>query len=151
MNNLVEKDKYSVSILACPSSIPFNFARHPWFLLNKKGVLSRWEVKHFKNKDSSHLFVDDQPPFQGINLTFFIKKYFWQAGLVGHIEGGENSTAQKIVEFIENSEKTYPYLNGYSLLGPNSNTYVQWVLDKFPEFNIKLSWRFIGKGFKVKE
>src|SRR3989338_7205702 len=107
--SLINKEKYQVFILACPTYTPFNFARHSWFV---------------------------------------IKKHFWKAKLMGYIEGSENSTAQKIIEFIENSEKIYLYCFKYSFFGPNSNTYIQWVLDKFPEFNVKLSWNFIGKGFK---
>jgi len=147
--NLIKKDRYQVFLFCCPAYFPVNFLRHPWFVLNKNGEISRWEIKHTINKKNrSHLFVNNQPPFQGINLTFFIKR-FWKARLVGFIEGDENSIVPKITEFIENSEKTYPYCNKYFFLGPNSNTYVQNVLNKFPEFKVKLSWRFIGKNFKV--
>ncbi|KKS04709.1 MAG: hypothetical protein UU82_C0010G0005 [Candidatus Nomurabacteria bacterium GW2011_GWC2_41_8] len=147
--SLINKEKYQVFILACPTYTPFNFARHSWFVLNKKGLISRWEIRHKKNKKTNNYFyLNTQPPFQGINISFFIKKHFWKAKLMGYIEGSENSTAQKIIEFIENSEKIYLYCFKYSFFGPNSNTYIQWVLDKFPEFNVKLSWNFIGKGFK---
>lgn len=33
----------------------------------------------------------------------------------------------------------------YKLTGPNSNTYTQWVLNKFPEWDIKLPWNAFGK------
>ena len=51
-------------------------------------------------------------------------------------------------DFIENSDKKYKYRNNYFVTGPNCNTYVKWVLNHFPEFNIKLSWRFIGRRYK---
>src|SRR3989344_4464552 len=106
--SLINKEKYQVFILACPTYTPFNFARHSWFVLNKKGLISRWEIRHKKNKKTNNYFyLNTQPPFQGINISFFIKKHFWKAKLMGYIEGSENSTAQKIIEFIENSEKIY--------------------------------------------
>jgi len=146
--NLVNKDKYSIFVLACPAHIPFNFAKHSWFVINKKGSLSRWEVKYAKNKkNNSYLYSNAMPPFQGLNTSFFIKKSFWKTELIKYIEGGENSTVKKMIDLIENSEKEYQYCFKYSFLGPNSNTYVQWVLNKFPEFNVKLSWHFIGKEF----
>lgn len=149
--NLIKKDKYQVFVFCCPSYLPHSLFKHPWFVLNKKGVISRWEVKHFINeKNLNHLFIDDRVPFQGVGLTYCIEKYFWKSEFLGLIEGDENSTAQKAIEFIENSEKTYPYCDRYFFLGPNSNTYVQNVLNKFPEFNIKLSWHFIGKDFHIK-
>lgn len=147
--SLINKDKYQVFILDCPAYFPINFAKHPWFVLNKKGEISRWEIRHILNKkNSSHLFVNNQPPFQGINVIFFIKKYFWKVKFLAMIEGDENSIAKKAIDFIESSKDNYPYYNRYFGIGPNSNTYVQNVLNNFPEFNIKLSWRFIGKDFK---
>ncbi|MFA6325446.1 MAG: DUF3750 domain-containing protein, partial [Candidatus Paceibacterota bacterium] len=95
------------------------------------------------------LFFNVQPPFQGTNITFFVKRYFWKAKLVGFKEGDDNSVAKKIIEFVENSENNYPYCSRYSFWGPNSNTFIQWVLNKFPEFKIKLSWKYIGKEFKI--
>ncbi len=53
-----------------------------------------------------------------------------------------------MVECIENSPHNYPYCGHYSYIGPNSNTYVQWVLDAFPESGLKLPWNAFGKGFK---
>ena len=150
--NLIKKDKYQVFILTCFAYFPFNFAKHSWFVLNKKGLVSRYEVKHFKNKENNKfLYINTQSPFQGIKITFFVKKHFWKTELLGYIEGEENSTVQKMIELIENSEKEYPYCSKYSFFGPNSNTYTLWFLNKFPEFNIKLPWNFIGKGFKIKE
>ena len=154
LENLINKEKYQVFILTCPAYIPFSFARHPWFVLNKKGLLSRWEVRHYKNvsnKDLGYIHLNAQPPFQGVNISFFIKKHFWKSKLTGYIEGDENSTAHKIIKLIENSEKVYPYCYKYFFFGPNSNTYIQWVLDNFPDFNIQLPWNFIGKGFKIRK
>ncbi|MCX6757582.1 MAG: DUF3750 domain-containing protein [Candidatus Nomurabacteria bacterium] len=148
---LIKEDKYQVFVFACPAYFPFNFARHPWFVLNKKGNISRYEVVHKKNccpeKCFGYLHLNALPPYQGVKMFSFSKKH-WDSDLLGFLEGDENSPAQKCLELIEKSKELYPYTQTYSLRGPNSNTYLNWVLKQFPEFSIKLSWRFIGKSYK---
>lgn len=146
--NLIKEDKYQVLIFNCPAYFPVNFARHPWFVVNKMGVLSRYEVRQEKQENNSHFFIDAEPIFQGINVSYIGKQYFWKPELLGYLEGDQNSDVKKMIDFIENSNQSYPYVYEYSLLGPNSNTYFAWVLNAFPESNMKLSWRFIGKNYK---
>jgi hypothetical protein len=149
--NLIKKDKYQVFVFCCPAYFPTNFAKHAWIVVNKKGEISRWEIRHYRNnKTTNFLHINTQSPFNGIQITFGLKR-FWSAKLLGSLEGCEEPRIQQTIEFIENSQKKYPYCNKYKLLGPNSNTYVQNVLNNFPEFNIKLGWRFVGKSYKVKE
>lgn len=147
--NLVDKEKYQVFIFSSPASLPINFARHPWIVVNNKGVVSRWEVMHFKNKNDKRLkyiHLNARSPFCG-NIVFYpLELLFWKTKLMGFIEG---DIALKAIDFIERSIENYVYYDKYSFLGPNSNTYVQWILNKFPEFKIKLSWRFIGKNYRM--
>ncbi|MCX6753071.1 MAG: DUF3750 domain-containing protein [Candidatus Nomurabacteria bacterium] len=151
---LIKEDKYQVFVFESKAHFPFFFAAHPWFVINKKENISRYEVVFKKDccpkKSFGHVHVDALPPHKGIRIfpTSF-KNLFWKSRLIGFLEGGANSSAEKAVYFIENSKYTYPHLNKYVLTGPNSNTYLQWVLDAFPELNIKLSYRFIGKGYKT--
>ena len=79
----------------------------------------------------------------------FSQKYFWKGKLRRYIEGGEGSLAQRMAECIENSPKMYPYCNTYAPRGPNSNTYVQWVLNQFPQSGLTLPWNSFGKSFKT--
>lgn len=53
--------------------------------------------------------------------------------------------AARMAECIENSPNTYPNKDVYSLTSQNSNTY-QWVLDQFPEVQMKLPWNSFGKS-----
>lgn len=145
--DLINKDKYQVFVFCCPAYFPLNFARHPWVVINKKGDISRYEITHFKD-NGTYLHVNMYPAFQGIKFSFFTNKHNKEVQLLGFIEGDENSTAFKVIEFIEDSTNTYSYCNKYGMLGPNSNTYLQNVLNKFHEFHMKLPWNFIGKGFK---
>lgn len=149
--NLIKKDKYQVFIYACRAEAPLNIFFHPWFVINNKGKISRWEILHFKNNPEwGHLFLNKYRPFQGLPSIFFLKKYTRKIKLVKYIEGNENSLAQKVIKFIEKSKESYPYNHKYFLWGPNSNTYARWILDKFPEFNMKLPWSFFGKNYKIK-
>ena len=150
--NLIKENKYQVFILACRASAPFGFVFHPWFVLNKKGKISRWEIRHFKNNPHlGYLFLNKQSPFQGLGVPLSLKKRIRKTMLVTYIEGDENSLAQKIIKFIEKSKESYPYKDKYFIAGPNSNTYIKWVFDNFPEFSIELPWSFIGKNYKVKK
>ncbi len=146
-DDLIDKNKYQVFIMFCPAYIPFNFFRHPWVVLNKKGEVSRYEIRHLKNKENqTYLYINNQPLFEGINKTLFVNNK-WKARLLGLIEGEQ---ALNAINFIEKSKENYPYINKYCGFGPNSNTYIQWILIKFPEFQIKLTLRFIGKNYKFK-
>ncbi|MEK7612910.1 MAG: DUF3750 domain-containing protein [Patescibacteria group bacterium] len=148
IESLIKTDKYQVFLFVGTATVPFNFAKHPWFVVNKRGVLSRWEVFWKPNRSKTswgHLHKDFYSPLQGIEMFFFSNKYFWKDSLLLNvIEGNENSIARQMAEFIENSPQTYPYCYQYALMGPNSNTYVQWVLNKFPESNMRLPWNSFG-------
>ena len=82
-------------------------------------------------------------------IPFMLNKFFWNAKLLYYIEGDEYSVAKNIYNFIEKSKDNYPYVDKYFPWGPNSNTFVQWVLNHFPDFNIKLPWNCFGKKCKI--
>ncbi|OGZ07134.1 MAG: hypothetical protein A3D65_03590 [Candidatus Lloydbacteria bacterium RIFCSPHIGHO2_02_FULL_50_13] len=147
--HLIDKEKYQVIIFGCPSNIPFNFALHPWFVVNKQGSISRWEVlfrKIRREKSWGHLYMNFFPPFQGIEILPFSQKYFWKGKLLGQIEG---DVAKRMAEFIENSPTKYPYCDKYFLSGPNSNTYAQWILNNFLEFKVRLPWNSFGQNYEI--
>lgn len=149
---LLDNNKYQVFLFASGGHLPFGFAAHPWFVINKKGDISRWEVLFRKNQSEyswGHLHKDHSPPFKGISTLPFFSRHHRKGRVLGFIEGDENSMTKKLIDFIENSPKTYKYSNIYRLIGPNSNTYVQWVLDHFPEFPVKLPCNAYGKDFKT--
>lgn len=143
---LIKPDRYQVFLFTCPASLPFGFARHPWFIVNNKGVISRWEVlwkPHKWETSWGHLHKDFYLPTQGIAKYFFSEKYLWKnIKLLGCVEG---EIAERMAELIENSPKAYPYCYKYSLESSNSNTYIQWVLNQFPESKLSLPWNAFGK------
>jgi hypothetical protein len=69
--------------------------------------------------------------------------------LIASLSGDEKSTAKQVVDFIEEMTPFYPYKENYKLFpGPNSNTYIAWILREFPELKIKLPWNAFGKNYK---
>jgi hypothetical protein len=144
-------NEYQVFVFKCPGTLPFSFASHPWFIINKKGQLARWELLFRKVKDENrwgHLYRDFYKPDQGIEIIPFYRKYFWKAKLVEVINGGD---AKKVIKLIESSPKTYPQINTYRLYRSNSNVYAQWILKHYPDIKIELPKNAVGKRYAKKK
>jgi hypothetical protein len=149
---LIKNDIYQVFLMSCPASLPLSFARHPWLVINKKGEISRWGVgwkpsRYNPQKTWGHVACDALPAFQGLRVLYFFKKLRWPAKVHSVIEGEEGSLVQKMISVIEASPLNYPHKDFYNFTGPNSNTYVEWVILQFPESNFKLPWNAFGKHF----
>jgi len=74
----------------------------------------------------------------------------WKGTIVSSVSGDDQSIAYQLIRYIKDSPKNYPHKGKYSLLGPNSNTYVQWVINAFPDSGLKLPYNSLGKGFGSK-
>ena len=121
-------------------------ADHYWLLVlrgiegRQYQTCDRWEVwQHPHQNDScwEHLHKNLLDPYQGVGNG--------QSQLIQQWEG---SDALLMVEKIESSPSTYPFIRKYRYWpGPNSNTFAQWIVrDK-----IELGVRAIGKSFPVPE
>jgi hypothetical protein len=147
IKQILDNDSYQVFLFTCPANVP-GF-RHPWFVLNKKGKLTRWEVLFEKNNSQSgwqHLHIDLFNPFSGISRFPYSQKLLRKARFEGYING---DNAKKAIGFIESSPDSYPFRNYYRFFGPNSNTYAQWVLDHNPKFKVKLPNNALGKDYPI--
>jgi hypothetical protein len=147
----IKDDSYQVFLFACPAHIPFSLGLHPWFVVNKKGKLSRYEVRYTRNSarpELGYIHIDELPLLEGIGMFHFLTSPQWNARLLGSLQGGEDSSAHKMSEYIESSPQTYPHKNKYCMFGPNSNTYAQWILHDFPEFDGTLPWNAFGRNYK---
>lgn len=145
--NKINPNKHQLLLYSCPANLPLSFSSHQWFVINKQGSLSRWELL-FRDFDHptrwNHLYKDAFPPFQGIEVFPYTKGPLWNSKLLATVDG---ELAQQMATFIENTPTTYPYNDKYSVLRPNSNTYIQWVLNHFPEASITLPWNAFGRGY----
>lgn len=149
----INTNLFQVFLLSCHCGLPISFAKHHWFVVNNRGKISRWEVliqKDCCGESWGHLHKNSRESFQALGLFSITGKSLWEAEVLGSVEGGEGSLAEKMVNFIEQSNTLYPHCHDYLLWSPNSNTYTQWVLDHFPEFPARLPWNAFGKGYKIR-
>ena len=100
-------------------------AEHNWFVIDDCGEQTRWEVWQTANvicndfgESWDHLHRDLLPPTQGVgNGAAYLLKVW------------NDDTAYQLIQRIRSSPVKYPWCSKYRYWpGPNSNTYVQWVL-----------------------
>lgn len=149
LEKLIDKEKFQVFVCMSSAALPFITFRHPWFVINEKGKISRYEIKRSRNVDKNmgYLHINAQKPFEGMPFFFGINYFFQDTVLLKTIEGLEDSSAKKMIDFIKSSSKNYPLIRRYSLIGPNCGTYVEWILKHFSDLHIKLPWNAIGKNY----
>ena len=145
---------FQVFFMSCFCGLPISFARHMWIVVNNKGIISRWEVliqKNYHGKSWGHLHLNARDPFEPLGLFSMGGRAILSPDIIGMCEGEAGSQAEKMIEFIESSPEVYPYCHAYSLTSPNSNSYITWILNHFPEVEIKLPWNAFGKGYEFKK
>ena len=150
---LVKKDRYQVFLFSSPIPRPYSFAIHTWLVTNKKGKITRWDSGKFMAKAEKswgyvhkNIFKD---PIQGINKSFKGGKNRFSSKYHGKVEGIKGSIAEKMILFIEKNAKEYPFKDVYKMYpGPNSNTFIQWLLNHFPNSGFKLPRNAFGKNWK---
>lgn len=114
-------------------------AVHYWLVIVKKSQCDRWEVWQKANCGKlswGHLHKNLMVYNQGVGNGDSWVEYEW-----------EGEKADRLIEIIENSPYTYPFNYKYRYFpGPNSNTYVQWIL-KEAKTDYRLGKLGIGKGY----
>lgn len=150
--NLLSNHSDQVFLFASPVPFPFFFAVHSWFVIKLHGEVHRWEFGRFRNSPRpggigiQHDFL---PPLAGMNMFPWSTRPRYPSNLVGHITSTTSSTATELARFIHCSSMEYPLKRNYSYTGPNSNTYVAWVLRQFPASGLKMPWNAFGKSYPV--
>lgn len=89
-----------------------------------------------------YLHINTASVFEGLAIILFLKRPKWTWKILGTASG---QLAKIIIEAIKRSEQEYPHLQSYKLTGPNSNTYTQWVIEKFSKWNVVLPRNAFGK------
>ncbi len=138
-----------VFFLESAVTIPNMYAVHTWIVTcDKDNNVIRWDFGPDKDKDQGKIYKNELYPEKGMNIIPYISTPSWPTKLIEEIKGDK---ANKIINFLRKNATKFPYKDEYKLLGPNSNTFPQWVLNQFPEVDVKLSWRAIGKNYSEKE
>ena len=143
-------EKYQVYFFTCPAHKPAHFAAHLWVVTVSPNGINRWEVFHKKKNGSErygYIHRNHYLPTQGLEKSYF-SNTSWPSTLIGSIEGDNETLAHNVVEFIETYSSDYLHKDRYRFYpGPNSNTYIAWILSKFPDVKIKLPWNAFGKNY----
>lgn len=125
--------------------IPFQSTTHHWFVVQSKDTRRRIEVLgHLLPMkppgNHSGLIYSNGDEFKGIYripLKYanpFIPSPTYPTMNFGIIEGGRNSLAYKISSFILRRGHEYPHIDEYiPSPGPNSNTFIEWILCQHPK------------------
>ena len=147
-----------VKLYTCPVPFPFTFAVHTFIVFEYGNEVVRYDVNPVpyaatQSEVLGHIKKNMLPPEVGFRLfgrfSFsFVPRY--KVTLLGKINGDSNSGAGKLYAFMSSGGlATYPHTHTYRMiLGPNSNTFIQWVLDQIPQSGLHLPWNAWGKGFK---
>lgn len=151
---LINKNGFQVFLFTTPLYKPYQFAIHSWIVTVNKGKINRWEVWQNKNSNkTSWGYFHKNLNSPSIGIKKYRKKAYPKnkSKIIGYLEGGKNSLAETIVKFVEKNAKDYPLRKKYSYFpGPNSNTFPQWIIDKFPKLGWKLPWNAFGKNYPKK-
>ncbi|MCK5457971.1 MAG: DUF3750 domain-containing protein [Melioribacteraceae bacterium] len=149
---LIDNTKYQVFLFSSPVPIPLNFSVHTTFVINLKGKISRWEFGKFRRTPHNNgigVLKNFFENTEGMNIYFWKANPRFKSKLIDFIEGDDDSVTNKIAFFIDEFSNSYPLKTEYFMTGPNSNSYMQWILNKFPEAKLKLPLNAIGKGYNI--
>lgn len=126
----------AVELWAAPVPVVGQFADHHWFVVSRLESADRWEVwqKADVGGDSwGHLHRNLMAPTAGVGSGEGRMLMRWYG-----------TRAVTLANRIEASPRYYPWCTIYRFWpGPNSNTFVQWVLRN----DHRLGWRAIGAAY----
>ena len=113
------------------------FAEHHWLLVYQEPQVSRWEVwqdPDMGGESWGHVHRNLLEPTSGVgNGPGRVLKRWTQEKAIA------------LIERIESSPQVYPWRDRYRYWpGPNSNTFVQWVLGQ----QHQIGWRGFGKRYR---
>ncbi len=143
------KADHQIWLMSSPLPFPVNLlAVHCWLVVSAtSGGLERWEVWQKPNlcKNSwGHVHLNLFPPDQGIiklPIPFSLKNC-WPVTIAGYCEG---NAGEKIITFLKSQAPDYPCKDNYHYLGPNSNSFIQWVLHNTSVSELILPPKALGK------
>lgn len=78
------------------------------------------------------------------------KPWFGSPPILLHEVAG--ASAEPLIGEIQKAAQSYPYPDKYTMLpGPNSNSFIQWILLEVPEIGFSLPMKAIGKSWMIDE
>ena len=152
-----ELHTYTVSVYTTPMSLPLSFTCHSWVEVSHNDHCERfdfWAYPGFKTANANHGYVykDIFPNHLGTTVSPFVRVDNIAKRQTGKIvstkTGRAGSDVQKLYTKIKASAFLYPLHSTYNMiLGPNCNSYTQWLLQLVPEVGLTLPWYAWGKNY----
>jgi Protein of unknown function (DUF3750) len=151
----------SIRIYASKMPFPIQFSYHTWVVTCKNGKQDRFDVFGFK-KDGDwqrigQLYKNFHPTQMGCPILSFGKYRFWheqlqwKSEMLFELDSQHFPEVDTLIDLLNNIPDHFPYVNKYLMIpGPNSNTFVQWVLDRVAPFQFTLPWRAFGRNYNRK-
>lgn len=119
------------------------FATHPWVSWKRK-VDSSYTVAQVTSWGLR------RPSGMALTVENDLPDRFWYGNAPQLIFEARGEKADRMIERIEKLISEYPYKNKYTLWpGPNSNTFVDYVIRNTPEVTVELPPHAIGKDYLV--
>ncbi len=120
LDSLCHDGEAFVRLYAAPLPLVESIAIHAWFVVKHadSAELHRWEV-----------WVSAAEPYSYVREDLFPPEGDMGAGRAYVLAELTGAASEPVITFIETRSPDYPCRGHYSLVwGPNSSTYVQWVL-----------------------
>jgi len=133
------RDEAGVRLYAATVPWTAGTAIHAWFVVKHHGSrdIDRWEVWQTAGGPHGHVRHNLMGPTRDVG-----------AGGVHVLAELRGAEAERVIEFIETQSPGYPARQKYHYVpGPNSNSYVQWVLTG-SRWEVSLPPTAVGKGAK---
>ena len=135
----------SVELWYAPLPRPLSrFAWHHWFVVRDGDSVARWEVWQTQNaggESVGHVHKNLMAAERGVG-----------GGNAVHVFTWHGAEAENIARVLERTWSHYPDRFRYlSFPGPNSNTFVAWVLRRAgltADAALLLKWQAIGRGWR---
>ncbi len=105
------------------ADVIFPVGEHYWFLWwDPAAETPEWHRTELfaRSRDGHRVYTDRLPPD-----VSFDARFLRPARLIREFDGAR---AERLIEVLRDSRDTYPRQDRYALLGPNSNSYIAWVL-----------------------
>lgn len=120
------------------------FAWHHWFVVRHGETIDRWEVWQSQSaggESTGHIHKNLMRPESGVGGGASVRLFRWQG-----------MEAENIVRILEHAWTNYPHRLRYlAFPGPNSNTFVAWVLKRAGlagDAALLLGRQAIGRGWR---
>lgn len=151
--------EYKVSVYYSRMPFPLTLWVHCYIVKEFQDAIDRFDIFHpltmgkHPTQYYGRIYKNSFPAHSG--LKFYItNKMDSLLRFVGQeystVCGAINSPAHKLYEFIANDGlKKYPNACKYDMiLGPNSNSFIQWIIDQVPDNGLHLPLTAWGKNYR---